>query len=641
MRRTWHIWAVFSVFLAVVLAAMGWVSLAALRMEKSEADARWQAGLQEKIRLSLWRMDSALAPLIAQESSRPYFSYVAFHPVDRAYTRMFEEIRPQDVLVPSELLTYRSDWTTLHFQLAPDGQLTSPQVPTGNQRDLAESGFVSHEDVEKADTELQKLKPFLEGAKLLAMLPPEPPPTATAVAFPATVRVNEPPLAQIQHPRQSANTPADQQALNQSEWQRRFGAVQNANSPVGQYRNTFFDAGVSKGPLRGIWLGRGTLVLAQRVNVGGKVYVQGCVLNWPAIFDRLRDEIQDLLPGARLLPMYDEFRDVGDEYTVAALPIRLAHLEIPPSRSQVDWPIRLSLIVAWACVLLGAGAVALVLAGAISLSQRRGTFVSAVTHEMRTPLTTFRLYTDLLAGGMVSDEAKQKAYLQKLSEESQRLSHLVENVLAYARLSGARTAGEAQAVTLEELAQRTTQRLAARVEQAGMKLVVEGPPDAAQTCVKVNVSVVEQILTNLIDNACKYAGSAAQTVRGGAPVSPREVAQTSNGLAVGQEPHRADVAAEQPGEGRNTIHIEMGVRDGLGILRIRDHGPGIGKAQLKSLFKPFHRSAHQAAGSSPGVGLGLALSRRLARDMGGDLRLESAGPDGAWFDLEIPLEDRQ
>lgn len=111
----------------------------------------------------------------------------------------------------------------------------------------------------------------------------------------------------------------------------------------------------------------------------------------------------------------------------------------------------MSLLIAWACVLLGAAAVVLLLRGAVTLSERRGAFVSAVTHELRTPLTTFRLYAEMLAEGMVADENKRAGYFSRLREQADRLSHLVENVLAYARLARGRSDCRPQILTLGEL----------------------------------------------------------------------------------------------------------------------------------------------------------------------------------------------
>jgi signal transduction histidine kinase len=253
--------------------------------------------------------------------------------------------------------------------------------------------------------------------------------------------------------------------------------------------------------------------------------------------------------------------------------------------------------VAWASLILAAAAVALLLLGVVSLSERRAAFVSAVTHELRTPLTTFRMYTEMLREGMVAGVEKEQAYLATLSLEADRLTHLVENVLAYARLEKSRAGGRIEAVRLGDLLARVKGRLGARAAQAGLELGVEAPEEALDTLVSADASAVEQILFNLVDNACKYAAGAAD----------------------------------------RRLHLESRRSRGKLELRLRDHGPGIPAADARRLFRPFSRSARDAAGSSPGVGLGLALSRRLARSMGGDLDYEPAGPGapGACFVLKL------
>ncbi|MCK4623757.1 MAG: ATP-binding protein, partial [Phycisphaerae bacterium] len=89
---------------------------------------------------------------------------------------------------------------------------------------------------------------------------------------------------------------------------------------------------------------------------------------------------------------------------------------------------------------------------------------------------------------------------------------------------------------------------------------------------------------------------------------------------------------------RRKVHIELDRRGRYGLIRVRDHGPGIAAAEIRRLFRPFHKSANEAARSAPGVGLGLALSRQLARDMNGDLRLDEQVKDGACFELLLPAE---
>jgi len=149
---------------------------------------------------------------------------------------------------------------------------------------------------------------------------------------------------------------------------------------------------------------------------------------------------------------------------------------------------------------------------------------------------------------------------------------------------------------LAELLERLKARLQERADQAEMKISVEVLEDAMSVSIRADPAAVEQILFNLVDNACKYATPAAN----------------------------------------RTLHVTTNRDGGEVIVRVRDHGPGISRSAASRLFRPFSKSAGDAANSAPGVGLGLALSRRLARGMGGDLRLDPGPHDGACFELRLP-----
>jgi signal transduction histidine kinase len=140
---------------------------------------------------------------------------------------------------------------------------------------------------------------------------------------------------------------------------------------------------------------------------------------------------------------------------------------------------------------------------------------------------------------------------------------------------------------------RAEGQLRERAAQSLLDLSVDVPEDLAKVRVRADPGAVEQVLFNLVDNAGKYAGKAAE----------------------------------------RRLHIEVRPWARGAAIRVRDHGPGI--ADLRHLFHPFSRSAREAAGSAPGVGLGLALSRRLARAMGGDLVLDRSSGDGACLELRL------
>ncbi len=357
----------------------------------------------------------------------------------------------------------------------------------------------------------------------------------------------------------------------------------------------------SSRPFQGVWLGS-NLMLTREALVDGVRMVQGVWLDWPALRESLLREITDLFPDAKLEPAANATagtRPNDDPLRFAALPVRLVPgaIQLPPLPFWT--PLRRSLGIALACVLFAAIAVGLVLFGTVALSERRADFVSAVTHELRTPLTTFRLYSEMLADGMVTDEAQRKTYLDTLTGEASRLSHLVENVLAYAQLERGSAKARAENITIGALLDRILPRLQQRADDCGLTVQVQASEADRKTELHVDAGAVEQILFNLVDNACKYA----------APRSAEPV-----------------------------IHVEADTSGKFAMLRVRDHGGGISRREQRRIFHPFHKSANQAAHSAPGVGLGLALCRRLATALGGAITLDATHKDGACFMLSLPKQ---
>lgn len=168
MNRWAPTWVIFGLCLAAEGVALGWISLAAIKLERDQVQAQRQAEIEEDIRLALWRMDSALAPLVGQENAWGHTAYEAFSPAPRAYTKMYAQIETGAVLVPSPLLTYQSPYIYLHWQIDPQGNFSSPQAPTGNRRDLAEVGYTTHEQINAAADRLDQLRQLLDRATLLA-----------------------------------------------------------------------------------------------------------------------------------------------------------------------------------------------------------------------------------------------------------------------------------------------------------------------------------------------------------------------------------------------------------------------------------------------------------------------------------------
>ena len=393
--------------------------------------------------------------------------------------------------------------------------------------------------------------------------------------------------------RNAADTYAEKQWLANNGFQN-FNAFDEA---------TVVSDRVREGQMRPLWI-RDRLVLVRRVEIANQEVIQGCWLDWPVIQQALQDEVQDLLPDVELRPVRED-DDVLLSRTLATLPVEvdvdasklLASLQLPSTKiAWLSGPsgLKLAIWMAWGGLGLAAIAGGVLLLGVVKLSERRGTFVSAVTHELRTPLTTFRMYAEMLAEDMVPEE-KKKEYVQTLHQESERLTHLVENVLQFARLEQSHTGLRRERLTLAALLGRFQQRLEQRAQQANMEYVVGVPPAMLKMELDTDPATVEQILFNLVDNACKYAKTATD--------------------------RRIQLLGEAT---KHTLQF-----------KIKDDGPGLRPQDRHRLFRAFCKSDQDAANSEQGVGLGLALCRRMAKSLGGKLQLEDS-KRGAIFVLELP-----
>jgi signal transduction histidine kinase len=244
---------------------------------------------------------------------------------------------------------------------------------------------------------------------------------------------------------------------------------------------------------------------------------------------------------------------------------------------------------------------ALLLGGSVLLIQvrrnsleavRKTTFVSNVSHELKTPLTTIRMYGEMLGEGIVKDEAKKKSYLETIISESQRLTRLVNNVLDFGRLERGEKTYNWEEVELGAAVGNILETQRPRLEAAGLEL--EWADDSQGAVAKLDPDALEQVLLNLLDNQVKYAGEGKQ----------------------------AGVRLEKDG--------------GSVSLEVWDLGPGIPVEQRERIFETFHRVDDSLTSNKPGCGIGLGIARKLVEDMGGQITCEANEPKGAKFRIVFP-----
>ncbi|MCH2132163.1 MAG: HAMP domain-containing histidine kinase [Phycisphaerales bacterium] len=622
--RTW--WTSYASCSLLLIVATTWITFSVLAMEQRQLQFAAASKLQDDIRLALWRMDSATDSMLAMESTRPFFHYRSYYPHQRAYTKLLEAFGPDDLLVPSPLLEYDSPVVLLHFQKEVDGAWTSPEVPRGNLRDLAESTGIDADRIDSRDELLTLITRSFEGFPIAHTGDDGSPEGSTVEMCLAEDEViGASPAASAQSdygfdPSQqeldtyfgmsgggSRSTTEDAENLGKvyqrsvQELEAREGWLAQ-NVIAGQAAQA--DLGMSIAPDVGVvevtsfvpsWVdtGRPSLVFNRNVTVADTQLQQGFLVDFPALSEQLLQQVNDLFPQAQLQPVVPGVDlPVGAETRrLATLPVLLDVRETPEVLRAGMTPIRVALLVAWFAVIAVIVAVGLTLRSIIAYSQRRARFASAVTHELRTPLTTFQMYSELLDENLVPDEDTRREYHSTLRKESGRLARLVENVLAYSRLEDGRHDTRRETLGVADLVNRVLPSIAARVDAGSMSF---DPPevDAVSGSLDTAPDIVEQILVNLVDNACKY---------GADPISFRISGR-------GQDLH----------------------------LDIVDQGSGIPAAIADRIFEPFDRGNRQGGDPTAGVGLGLALCRELARDIGGDLTI-GEGP-GTVFRLRLPLQ---
>ena len=358
---------------------------------------------------------------------------------------------------------------------------------------------------------------------------------------------------------------------------------------------------VTLGPMVPIWMMGADqserLLFTRHVQIGKREICQGIVLDWPRLQTLLAEEArkEDLFPAARILPVREEVPS-HSERAMTALPLQLDPGSMLAAVPSLGWtPLRVGLLLAWTAALVALLAVGLGGWSLLDLSERRIRFVSAVTHELRTPLTTLRLYLDMLAGGMVKDAKQKEEYLQTLNSEADRLNRLVGNVLDFSRLENQRPRLARTEITLSALLEQVLSTWQARCQNVDKELILEN--GVGDVKLATDVQIVQQILGNLIDNACKYSRDA--------------------------QDRRIWIRACAVGGHRVQFEVE-------------DRGPGVQPRERRSIFRAFRRG--RSADVTGGVGLGLALAQRWARLLGGKVSLRSSQRcPGACFRLELPV----
>jgi signal transduction histidine kinase len=350
-------------------------------------------------------------------------------------------------------------------------------------------------------------------------------------------------------------------------------------------------------------------------------YVFGAQLSIPRLVQKLKPSLEKLGPSLRdevcVALLDDSARPVALSHANFRTPWKrpfvateigetLPHWEVALylldpaklTRSARNLKLTLGAVIALLVLAIGIGSWLIVadLNRQLTLARQKTDFVSNVSHELKTPLTSIRMFSELLAEGRFNDPVKQRSYLSIITAETARLSRLINNVLDFARIERGEKKYHFQTCDLNGLLRDTTETYRPHLEANGFQfdcafpdspLIVNGDRDA-----------LAQVIVNLLSNAEKYSDSRKEI----------------------------SVCLEQ--QTTPLPYVE---------IKVLDRGLGVPDGTEEKIFEQFYRAHDSLSSGIQGSGLGLTLARQIARAHGGEVVYEPREGGGSCFTLRLPL----
>ena len=230
----------------------------------------------------------------------------------------------------------------------------------------------------------------------------------------------------------------------------------------------------------------------------------------------------------------------------------------------------------------------------VQLAEMRSNFVSAVSHELKTPLSAIRMFADSLRMGRPSDPTAKTEYLDTIVNESERLTRLLNNVLDFSKIERGTKSYRREPQYLDEILQSAVRAMQYPAEQHRFKIHVlleeVIPP------VPVDRDAIEQAVLNLLANAMKYSGESRE------------------------------------------IDLRLMTSDGRAVIEVADRGIGLEPEEQERIFQQFYRVHSPENQRIPGTGLGLTLVQHIVDGHGGIITVDSAPGEGSTFRIHLPVE---
>ncbi|SHK97267.1 cell wall metabolism sensor histidine kinase WalK [Fibrobacter sp. UWEL] len=222
----------------------------------------------------------------------------------------------------------------------------------------------------------------------------------------------------------------------------------------------------------------------------------------------------------------------------------------------------------------------------VDLATKRQDFVSAITHELKTPLAAIKMYAELLQNSWVANEEKKQRYYNQIASEADRLSRLIQNVLNLSKLDGNRWNVQLRMERPKAVIDDFLATYSKNVEKQGFELTVSTDMEADNIHLLIDRDAIMQILMNLVDNSLKFSKKSDYKM----------------------------------------ISIELAIKGTDMYMAVRDYGPGIPPSEMKKVFQEFYRVENEMTRQTSGTGIGLSMVKKLCTLCNMKIEVENANP---------------
>jgi len=229
----------------------------------------------------------------------------------------------------------------------------------------------------------------------------------------------------------------------------------------------------------------------------------------------------------------------------------------------------------------------------LRLNKLKSEFISNVSHELKSPLTSIRMMTEMLHHNRVETEERKSAYYSAMLEESEHLSHLIDNILDFSKMEDERKKYELTDLNLDELLVKFLESTRERMKELGLNIRYDSPDRVP--LIRGDRDAILQVFYNLVDNAMKFSGSSKQ------------------------------------------IDISLIPGDNEIVFCVKDNGIGIPAKDQEKIFERFYRGSEPQRMGIKGSGIGLAIVKKIIEAHKGHLTLESKPGEGSTFTVRIPV----